>query len=144
MIYQFSYQYMRSTTPVSICKSFPQHLTFKANILQSLQSTMHTWHPTVLVLMSLLPHLMVLVVARSSRRLAKTLRFVLLLVVLLLDLLRLALPCQLRLLLSCLWVILTRVILFLRRFALVCGISKSLYLLELFALASSRFIFFDS
>ena len=74
MVYQHSYQYMRSTTPVSLCKSLPRK--FKkiiANKLQTRLSTMHTWLPTVLVLTSQLLLLMVLVVVRSLRRLSKML-----------------------------------------------------------------------
>jgi hypothetical protein len=144
MIYQFSYQYMRSTTPVSLCKYFNRGLANKTNILQSLRSTMHTWHPTVLVLMSLLPLLKVPVVARSSRRLVKMLLSVLLFVVLKLVLLRLILPCRLRLLPLFLWATLTKVLSSSTRSATVCGISKVLHSLELLALASSRSHFFPS
>jgi hypothetical protein len=73
MIYQFSYQYMRSTTPVSLCKFPHSCLGIFANVLKSLRFTMPTWHPTVLVPMSLLRLLMVLVEVKSSRRLAKML-----------------------------------------------------------------------
>jgi hypothetical protein len=64
---------------------------------------MRTWHPTVLVLMSLHPLLKVLAVVRSSRRLAKMLPSVLPFVALNQVLLRLALPCRPRLLLLFLW-----------------------------------------
>jgi hypothetical protein len=105
---------------------------------------MLTWLPTVLVLMSLLPLLKDPVVARSSKRLVKMLLSVLLFVVLKLVLLRQVLPCQLRLLLLFLWETLTKVPSSSTRSATVCGISKVLRHLELLALASSRFPFFDS
>ena len=73
MIYQFSYQYMRSTTPVSICKFPHLFLGILADVLKSPPFTTLIWHPTVLVPMSLLRPLMALVVVKSLRRLAKML-----------------------------------------------------------------------
>jgi hypothetical protein len=110
MIYQFSYQYMRSTTPVSLCKYLSLEPIYKANSSQSLRSIMRTWHQTVLVLMILPLPLRVLVVVRSSRKLVKTHLFVLLSVVLNLALPKPVLPCRLRSLRLFLWATLSKVV----------------------------------
>ena len=73
MIYQMSYQYMRSTTPVSMCKYF---LTFaRAYVLQfvpkSLLFTMPIWLPIVLVPTKTWQPRKVLVVVRSMKRSAR-------------------------------------------------------------------------
>lgn len=126
MIYQFSYQYMRSTTPVSLCEYFDSSAREEANISQSLPFTMHTWLLTVLALTSLLPLPRVLVVVRSSRRPVRMLLSVPQFMVLKAVLRRLALPCRLRLLRSFLWATLTKVLDSSTRSATVCGTSKVL------------------
>lgn len=125
MIYQFSYQYMRSTTPVSLCKLTSSPFTFNANNPQSLPSTMLTWLPTVLAAMRLERLLPALQAVRSLRRLVKMLLSRLLVVALVMVLLRLVLHFLLKPSLCCPWVTL-RIAMTLLIFEPACGTSKHL------------------
>lgn len=146
MIYHFSYQYMRSTTPVSLCKSSKKLKLTTSNHSQSRPSTMLTWLPIVLVPMSLLPLRRALVAVRSLRRLIRMLWFVLPFVVLPMTLLRLALPCPPRPLLWFPWATRTWTRSSFRRSEPACGTYKrSLHLrscLHLLLLDDNNFHFF--
>lgn len=72
MVYHHCYQYMRSTTPVSLRKSHEKQLLFSSsNMKQTPLSTMLTWLLIVLSPMRIAPLLMVLVPAKSLRKTCK-------------------------------------------------------------------------
>jgi hypothetical protein len=123
MIYNFSYQYMRSTTPVSICKFLNMISLCLANSLQSPPFTMLTWLPIVLAHMRLRMHLLVPKVARSLRSAAKMPQLLLTVAVPMMALLKPAHPPPLTFFLSFPWAIPTTVRL-LPRFVLACGTSR--------------------